>query len=209
MYVNCMTTNIRIILIVFFLSICMYWTKGEIPKEIGDLTQLITLNLQHNFLLGNILSTLMFNNSSLQIMVLNSNNLTGILPSNVCQRLPNLRLLYLYANDISGKMPNVWRYCKELEDLELSFNNFDKGRMPVDIGKLTKLQFLYLANNNLEGKIFLLIYSVFIYLFCFLTKYNVFIYYFFKVTNQKTRKRFEPICVILFFKYPINKIIYK
>jgi hypothetical protein len=52
-------------------------------------------------------------------------------------------------------MPKVWRYCKDLEDLELPQNNFDKGCMPLDIGKLTKLQYLYLASTNLYGKIFL------------------------------------------------------
>jgi len=100
----------------------------------------------------------MFNESSLQHLSLGDNNLTGILPTNVCQGLPNLKLLRLYNNDFSGEMPNVWRYCKDLEDLELSDNNFDKGRIPIDIGKLTKLQLLFLANNNLEGKIFLPIY---------------------------------------------------
>jgi Leucine-rich repeat (LRR) protein len=106
-------------------------------------------------LTGNIL---MFNNSSLQILGLEYNNMTAILPSNVCQGLPNLRSLNLVANDFSGEMPNVWRYCKELADLELSDINFGKGRMPADIGNLTKLQYLYLVNNNLEGKLFLPIY---------------------------------------------------
>ncbi|RHN72115.1 putative non-specific serine/threonine protein kinase [Medicago truncatula] len=113
------------------------------------------VNLQDNFLVGNIL---MFNNTSLQYLYLGYNNMTGILPSNVCQELPNLRSLYLLHNDFYGAMPNVWHDCKELEDLELSLNNFDKGRIPADIGKLAKLQFLYLADNNLEGKIFLPIY---------------------------------------------------
>jgi LRR receptor-like serine/threonine-protein kinase FLS2 len=103
-------------------------------------------------LTGNIL---MFNNSSLQHLHLGHNNMTGILPSNVCQGLPKLRSLNLVGNDFSGAMPNVWCDCKELEDLELSVNNFDKGRMPADIGKLTKLKFLYLTDNNLEGKIYL------------------------------------------------------
>ncbi|CAK8530744.1 unnamed protein product [Lathyrus sativus] len=124
--------------------------SGEIPKGIGDLPQLITLNLQNNLLTGNIL---MLNNSSLQILALGFNNLSGILPSNVCQGFPNLRFLYLYANDFSGKMPNVWCHCKELEDLELSYNNFDRGPIPVDIGNLTKLQYLYLTSTNLEGEI--------------------------------------------------------
>jgi len=97
----------------------------------------------------------MFNNSSLQSLHLGFNNMTGILPSNVCQGLPYLRSLRLHNNDFSGEMPNVWHDCKELEDLELSRNNFDKGRIPADIGKLTKLKFLYLTNNNLKGKTYL------------------------------------------------------
>ncbi|CAK8530746.1 unnamed protein product [Lathyrus sativus] len=126
--------------------------SGEIPKGISDLTQLRTVNLEYNMLKGNIL--FMFNNlSSLQNLNLGFNNLSGILPSNICQGIPNLKLLYLFGNDFSGKMPNVWRYCKELEDLELSFNNFDKGPLPGDIGNLTKLQYLYLYQTNLEGEI--------------------------------------------------------
>jgi Leucine-rich repeat (LRR) protein len=100
---------------------------------------------------GNILK---FNNTSLQYLYLGYNNLSGILPSNVCQLLPNLRYLYLHVNNFYGEMPKVWRYCKELEDLELSANNFDKGRLPPDIGKLIKLQYLYLSLTNLHGKIF-------------------------------------------------------
>nr|XP_027186274.1 receptor kinase-like protein Xa21 isoform X2 [Cicer arietinum] len=125
--------------------------SGEIPKEIGGLTQLRIANLEYNMLFGNISS--MFNNSSLQVIDVGFNNLSGILPSNVCEGLPNLRFLYLFANDLSGRIPTVWRNCKELEDLELSSNNFDKGPLPADIGNLTKLQYLYLYGNNLEGEI--------------------------------------------------------
>ncbi|WJX46780.1 non-specific serine/threonine protein kinase [Trifolium repens] len=124
--------------------------SGEIPKGISDLAQLRIVNLQYNMLKGNILK---FNNSLLQYLELGDNNLTGILPSNVCQGLPNLRSLLLYFNDFSGEMPKVWRYCKELQVLGLSHNNFDKGHMPSDIGKLTKLQYLYLASTNLYGEI--------------------------------------------------------
>ncbi|XP_045802051.1 receptor kinase-like protein Xa21 isoform X2 [Trifolium pratense] len=124
--------------------------SGEIPKGIGDLTWLRIVNLQYNMLTGNIF---MFNSTSLEHLYLGNNNLSGILPSNVCQGLPNLRSLYLFFNDFYGEMPKVWRYCKELEDLELSNNNFDKGRMPHDIGKLTKLRYLFLPLTNLHGSI--------------------------------------------------------
>ncbi|PNX73418.1 LRR receptor-like kinase resistance protein [Trifolium pratense] len=122
--------------------------SGIIPKTVSNLSCLEEIQFAYNSLSGNIL---MLNNSiSLQYLYLGYNNLTGILPSNVCQRLPNLRTLHLYANDFYGEMPKVWRYCKDLEDLELAGNNFDKGPIPPDIGKLPKLQYLYLVSNNLH-----------------------------------------------------------
>ena len=119
----------------------------------GDLAQLRAMDLEDNKISGNI-SSAIFNNSMLQYLVLSFNNLSGSLPSNICQGLPKLRVLVLAFNDLSGKMPAVWHQCKELENLQLSDNSFDKGWMPADIGNLTMLQQLYLARNNLEGMIF-------------------------------------------------------
>ncbi|XP_004509927.3 uncharacterized protein [Cicer arietinum] len=128
--------------------------SGEIPKGIlGDLSQLRTMELDNNQLSGNISSILKFNNSLLQDFNLGYNNLSGNLPSNICQGLPNLRYLNLYYNELSGDMPTIWHQCEVLDELELSYNSFNKGPMPLGIRNMTKLRYLHLCGNNLEGNI--------------------------------------------------------
>ncbi|KEH19885.1 LRR receptor-like kinase family protein [Medicago truncatula] len=129
-------------------------SKGEIPKGMfRDLTQLRIVDLEYNQLSGNISSILKFNNSLLQELHLSYNNFSGNLPSNICHGLPNLRVFDLYHNDISGNMPTLWHQCEEMEQLRLSFNGFNKGPMPGDIQNMTKLQQLYLSDNNMEDEI--------------------------------------------------------
>jgi len=90
----------------------------------------------------------------LQDLYLSYNNFSDNLPSNICQGLPNLRVFDLYNNDLSGDMPTVWHQCEEMEQLHLSYNDFNKGPMPAGIRNMTRLQQLYLSGNNMEGKIF-------------------------------------------------------
>ncbi|XP_054778397.1 leucine-rich repeat receptor-like serine/threonine-protein kinase SKM1 [Prosopis cineraria] len=127
--------------------------SGDIPNEVGDLSQLKTLYLGVNQLVGSIPSSL-FNSSMLQYIALDKNQLSGILPTNVCLGLPKLELFYVDGNDFSGEIPAIWHHCKELAELELGDNVFNPGIIPSDIGNLTNLQLLYLANSNLQaGKI--------------------------------------------------------
>jgi len=98
----------------------------------------------------------------MKTMVLGNNNLLGSLPSNICQGLPNITYIDLSYNGLSGDMPNDWHQCKEMEALILSYNNFSRGPIPGDIRNMTKLQYLYLDGNNLEGKIFSLT-TLFVY----------------------------------------------
>jgi Leucine-rich repeat (LRR) protein len=98
----------------------------------------------------------MLNNSLLQHIFLGYNNLSGNLPSNICKGLPKLTTLDLSHNDFVGDMPTIWHQCENLEELVLSFNRFNKGPMPNEIGNLNKLQNLSLTSNNLEGKIYFL-----------------------------------------------------
>jgi LRR receptor-like serine/threonine-protein kinase FLS2 len=127
--------------------------------------------LGENHLSGNISSIfLKFNSSLLQNLGLGTNKLSGNLPSNICQGIPNVRYLSLGLNDLSGDMPNVWHQCQELEELYLSFSGFNRGPIPRGIRNMTKLQALNLSGNNLEGKIFPLIFH---YLFLYIIKVEI------------------------------------
>jgi hypothetical protein len=89
--------------------------------------------LGHNHLSGISSIFLKFNSSLLQNFGLGTNKLSGNLPSNICQGIPNVRYLSLGSNDLSGDMPNVWHQCQELEELYLSFSSFNRGPIPRGI----------------------------------------------------------------------------
>ena len=97
---------------------------GEIPSEIGNLTNLINLDL------GN-------------------NQFTGSIPPEI-GNLTNLTSLYLGDNQLTGSIPPEIGNLTNLTTLYLSFNQLT-GEIPSEIGNLTNLTHLYLSYNLLSG----------------------------------------------------------
>ncbi|MDE5120130.1 MAG: putative Ig domain-containing protein, partial [Trichodesmium sp. St19_bin1] len=77
---------------------------GEIPEELGNLSNLDLLNLEQNQLTGNIPEELS-NLSNLRILWLSENQLTGEIPEQL-GNLSNLQVLDLYDNQLIGKIPD-------------------------------------------------------------------------------------------------------
>lgn len=96
---------------------------GHIPKEIGNLSELVTLSLIDN-------------------------DLSGKIPRAI-NKLSKLTDLHLYANNLSGKIPNL-NNLKKLEELHLYANNLS-GKIP-NLNKLPNLIVLNLDDNQLTGK---------------------------------------------------------
>ena len=76
---------------------------GEIPKEIGKLTNLKWLSLHNNQLTGEIPKEI-GKLTNLQQLELSSNSLTGEIPKEI-GKLTNLRRLNLYNNQLTGEIP--------------------------------------------------------------------------------------------------------
>ncbi|KAL3500679.1 hypothetical protein ACH5RR_039772 [Cinchona calisaya] len=125
--------------------------NGKIPEQIGNLSRLTFLNLESNQLIGSIPLEI-FNISTLEIVAFTFNNLIGTLPDNICHHVPNLKRIFLSANQIHGQIPSSLSQCSQLEILSLSFNKFS-GSIPKEISNLQMLQVLYLGSNNLQEKI--------------------------------------------------------
>ncbi|XP_050106544.1 probable LRR receptor-like serine/threonine-protein kinase At3g47570 isoform X2 [Malus sylvestris] len=123
----------------------------EIPNLIGSKDQVERLFVQGNALKGHI-PVVVFNMSSLTILALAQNNLSGSLPDNICQHLPSIQLLNLADNQFDGPLPHKLWQCTELLNLVLAFNNFN-GSIPRTIGNLTQLTELYISNTTLTGEI--------------------------------------------------------
>ncbi|PHT67160.1 hypothetical protein T459_31585 [Capsicum annuum] len=120
---------------------CVNNLSCTIPPEMGNLTNLIYLDLNSNQISGTIPSQI-GSLVKLQILRIFDNHLNGPIPGEID----------LYVTQLSGPIPGELGKLKNLNDLELS-NNQHTGSIPSSFGNLTNLQTLFLGNNNLTDKI--------------------------------------------------------
>ena len=148
--------------------------SGEIPAELGDLTNLQNLYLRNNNLSGEIpaelgdLSSLQYlylwgtelsgeipaelgGLTSLLVLDLAQNGLSGEIPAELGD-LASLWSLFLWGNKLSGEIPAELGDLTNLFDLDLAQNNLS-GEIPAELGDLTNLETLYLWGNELSGEI--------------------------------------------------------
>ena len=148
---------------------------GEIPSNIGELTNLTTIILSNNQLTGSIPSEI-GNLTELHTLDLSGNQLTGSIPNEISE-LSQLSNLNLYYNDFSGDLPEFFEYMINLNHIDLSGNQFTgslenaiiqnadslaylnlsfnqlTGEIPSTIGELDELKYLFLNNNSISGSL--------------------------------------------------------
>ncbi|GJQ89249.1 probable inactive receptor kinase [Tanacetum coccineum] len=129
-------------------SACENWT-GITCNHDGS--SIIALRLPAFSLHGPIPPNTLSRLSSLQILSLRSNGLTGPFPSDF-SNLTNLTSLYLQSNGFYGPLPLNFTYWNNLSILDLSNNGFN-GSISPSIANMTHLTALNLANNSFSGEI--------------------------------------------------------
>ncbi|XP_057532656.1 receptor-like protein kinase 7 [Amaranthus tricolor] len=147
--------------------------SGSIPPEIGNLNQLINLELSINFLIGSIPSEIS-NLTNLWQLELYGNQLTGKIPTGFrnltkLQRfdasnnslegdLSELKFMYqlvwiqLYLNKLTGEIPAEFGEFKNLVNLSLYSNNLT-GELPQKLGSWAEFNFIDVSTNSLSGTI--------------------------------------------------------
>ncbi|KAI3706299.1 hypothetical protein L6452_23937 [Arctium lappa] len=129
---------------------------GEIPGDgFGNLTQLVHLDMSWNRFNGSIPNQI-FGLTNLRYLKMSWNSFEGNLGSKLggsFWNLTSLRVLALDNNMLSGMIlsPEVGK-LQYLETLDLTTNAFN-GKIPEEIGNLTKLREFYLAENRFIGGI--------------------------------------------------------
>jgi Leucine-rich repeat (LRR) protein len=123
---------------------------GKIPREIGQLSKLIRLNLWETQLTGRIPPEI-GNLNELQQIWLSHNRLTDSIPSEIGQ-LSKLTVLNLSNNKLTGQIPLTIGQLSELTILRLS-NNQLTGPIPPEIGQLSNLVYLDFSQNKLTDPI--------------------------------------------------------
>ncbi|CAN4091929.1 unnamed protein product [Withania somnifera] len=121
---------------------------GRIPRDFGNLTFLVSLDLASNNFQG-ILPQEMTRLRRLKFLDLSINNFSGEVPS-WFGFLHQLQFLNLGNNSFTGSIPSSFSNISTLETLNLKFNSIE-GEIPKVIGSLISLRELYLRGNKLTG----------------------------------------------------------
>lgn len=124
--------------------------SGTIPQSLGKLYQLQLLNLANNNLNGVIPSSLA-NCSDLQVLNLGNNNLEAMMLQNF-GKLNYLHSLIVPSNKLKGSFPLSVTSCTSLQILDIG-SNFFQGPIPHTIANLSMLRVLVLKENNFTGNI--------------------------------------------------------
>ena len=122
--------------------------SGEIPLELGNLSNLRILYLYNNELSGEIPPEL-GNLSNLEELYLKGNGLSGEIPPELGS-LSNVWYLSLGVNELSGGIPAELGSLSNLKLLDL-YKNELSGEIPLELGSLSNLTHLHLSDNALSG----------------------------------------------------------
>ena len=123
---------------------------GPLIRELGQLSQLVVLQLTFNDITGPIppkLGQLTY----LESLSFDSNNLTGPIPPDLGQ-LKSITDIDLRGNHLTGEIPAELGNLSKLYGLDLSSNSLI-GSLPPELGQLTELRGLGASGNQLTGSV--------------------------------------------------------
>ncbi|XP_075497011.1 uncharacterized protein LOC142533962 [Primulina tabacum] len=124
--------------------------SGVISPSLSVLQSLTSLVLPSNLISG-IIPSEFRNLTNLRVFNLTDNNMNGTIPD--LSNLIKLESLDLSGNYFSGAFPAWVGNLTSLVSLGLGENDYDDGKIPERLGNLKKLYWLYLAGSNLRGEI--------------------------------------------------------
>ncbi|XP_074352308.1 receptor-like protein 33 [Apium graveolens] len=123
--------------------------NGSLPDSICNSTSLNVLNLSHNNLSGVLPACSRSLDYTLSVLDVRMNSIRGSIPSTL-SNFRKLRSLNLYANKLEGTIPRSFAEFDYLEVFDLGSNQI-KDTFPQWLEALQNLQVLSLKSNKLHG----------------------------------------------------------
>ncbi|GLT78553.1 hypothetical protein SLA2020_500840 [Shorea laevis] len=118
----------------YFLDLSHNFLSGHLPSCI-DFTNINEIHLEGNKFTGLLQDFLPNSSSSLSVLNLRDNNLTGFIPDLIGMFL-NLKILLLGKNHLKGLIPEILCLWKNISIMDLSSNSFS-GTIPFCFQNLT------------------------------------------------------------------------
>ncbi|KAL5991490.1 hypothetical protein ACLOJK_012399 [Asimina triloba] len=131
---------------------------GSVTTNLGRLGSLKRLTFANNQLGSSgkgqdlVFLDSLTNCSALNVLNMNQNNLSGILPESMGNLSAQLQWLQMRDNKISGRIPSGISNLAGLAVLDMG-RNLLTGAIPIGIGKLSNVAELYFTGNQLSGEI--------------------------------------------------------
>ncbi|XP_058110899.1 probable LRR receptor-like serine/threonine-protein kinase At3g47570 [Magnolia sinica] len=131
--------------------------SGSVPMNLGSLKGLTKVSFSYNRLGTGKAHDLSFlvsltNCSSLQILAMDNNRLSGALPESIANLSTQMTWLLLEQNKIFGSIPSGIQNLFSLTRLSMQYN-FLTGAIPIGVGKLNKMEVISFSENELSGQI--------------------------------------------------------
>ncbi|KAK3031262.1 hypothetical protein RJ639_035562 [Escallonia herrerae] len=124
---------------------------GRIPEELGNLTELIDLDMSVNKLTGNLPESIC-RLPKLEVLQFYNNSLTGGIPA-VLANSTTLTMLSLYDNFLTGEVPrHLGGSSPNMNVLDLSENRLS-GELPAEVCNGGKLQYFLVLENMFSGSL--------------------------------------------------------
>jgi Leucine-rich repeat (LRR) protein len=123
---------------------------GKIPELFCNLSSLKVLDLANNNLSGLLPRCLNNFGASLSVLDLRKNKFQGIIPNTWIRRSQYLSIINFSQNKFQGHLSRSLAECTMLEVLDLSDNQFN-DKFPFWLGHLPKLEVLILRSNKFNG----------------------------------------------------------
>ncbi|KAK9664504.1 hypothetical protein RND81_14G047100 [Saponaria officinalis] len=134
-----------------YLNLSWNSLHSRVPLELGYVPKLSVLDLRKSSLYGTIPSDFCDSSSSLSVLQLDDNQLTGPIPEKI-GNCSSLYLLSLSHNNLSGGIPTSMSMLKKLEILQIESNELC-GEMPKELGTLQNLLAVNVSYNKLIGRL--------------------------------------------------------
>ncbi|GLU15255.1 hypothetical protein SLE2022_317610 [Rubroshorea leprosula] len=130
--------------------------QGNFPNQVFQLMKLVSLDFSYNYdlLLDNIkFQMLVHNLTELRFLILDSVNMSLVVPSSLLNLTSSLEHLSLSSCNLQGNFPNQVFQLTKLVSLDLSYNYdllLDNIKFQMLVHSLTELRFLILDSVNMS-----------------------------------------------------------